>query len=143
MNGTVTRHEDNWHGLNRRLHGTQRMSAVASGRDSMFVRGQRCLTVLSSCRLSVEQWLATMRSDVSAWTTSFADAEDGGIRASAWMSSNLCFLFDHVASHLDVSDWRYSSSGPNAYHQAGRLLRQRRVLGLRFVAQAVTSAYAS
>ena len=52
---------------------------------------------------------------LSGWTTSFAEVEDDGVRASAWMSNYVCFLFEHVESYLDVSDLRYSSSGLNAH----------------------------
>ena len=46
----------------------------------------------------------------AAWTTSFAEEEDDVVRASAWMSNNVCLVFDHVASYLDVSDLRCSLS---------------------------------
>ena len=40
MNDAVTRHEDTWHGLSRRLHDNQCSSSVARESDSIFVRGQ-------------------------------------------------------------------------------------------------------
>ena len=89
------------------------MSSVASGRgDSIFVR--HC-----TLELQIEPGAEADDDEVrlSAWTTSFVEAEDDGVRASAWMSNNVCLLFYHVASYLDVSDLRYSSSGLNAYHQ--------------------------
>ena len=71
---------------------------------------------------------------LSVWTTSFAEVEDDGVRASAWMSNYVCFLFEHDESYLDVSDLRHSSSGLNAYHQSALL----EGCSLRFYSEAET-----
>ena len=60
---------------------------------------------------------AAIEAAVSETDILASEAEDDGVRASVWMRNNACFLFDHVASYVDVSDLHYSSSGLNAYHQ--------------------------
>ena len=88
---------------------------------------------------------------------SLAEAEDDGVRASAWTSGTTCgeiaivmkaFLsqlasqsvsFNMVRESEDVAHRPVKTS---RRHQC-RLFRQRQVLGLRFVVLAVTSAYVS